>query len=46
VAQSEKQAARQDWFNEKRRARSRLQSFTKEEALNAIRKGFKQSPKV
>lgn len=44
--QSEKQAARQDWYNEKRKSRSRLKSFTKEEALQTIRKGFKQAPKV
>jgi hypothetical protein len=46
MAQSEKQAARQDYYNEKRLARARLKAFTKEEALNVIRKGFKQAPKV
>jgi len=43
--QNEKQAARQDWYNEKRKARGRLKSFTMEEALQTVRKGFKQSPK-
>jgi hypothetical protein len=38
--------ARKDYFNEKRLARARLSSFTKEEALQQIRKGFKQSPKL
>jgi len=44
--QSEKQAARAEYFNEKRLARSRLVAFTKEEALQTIRTGFKQAPKV
>lgn len=44
--QSEKQAARADYYNEKRLARARLKSFTMEEALQTIRKGFKQAPKV
>jgi hypothetical protein len=42
----EKQMARKDWFNEKRLAVARTSSFTKEEALTASRKGFKQSPKL
>lgn len=37
--------ARKDYFNEKRLARARFCSFTKEEALQQIRKNFKQSPK-
>lgn len=46
VPANEKLMARKDWFNEKRRVRARLMSFTKEEALRHIRKGFKQAPKV
>jgi len=45
ATQVEKAAARAEWFNEKRQARSRFGSFTKEEAMQSIRKGFKQSPK-
>jgi|DEB0MinimDraft_3_1074331.scaffolds.fasta_scaffold05356_3 hypothetical protein len=41
----EKELARRDWFNEKRIAKSRMQSFTKEEALRVSRKGNKQAPK-
>ena len=44
--QSEKQAARKDYYNDKRLALSRLKAFTKEEALQQFRKGFKQSPKL
>jgi hypothetical protein len=41
----EKGRARQEYYNERRLANSRLKSFTKEEALKTIRKNFKQSPK-
>ena len=41
----EKQRARQEYFNEFRRAKSRLNSFSKEEAMFVIRKNTKQSPK-
>jgi len=44
--QSEKQAARKDYYNDKRVARARLKSFTKEEAMQQFRKGFKMSPKL
>jgi hypothetical protein len=44
--QSEKQAARRDYYNDKRNARKRLKSFTKEEAMQQFRKGFKQAPKI
>lgn len=37
--------SRKDYFNEKRLAKSRLNSFTKEEALQQARKHYKQSPK-
>lgn len=46
VSQSEKAMRRYDWYNEKRLAKSRMKSFTKEEALQQIRKGFKQAPKL
>ena len=41
----EKEAARRDWYNEKRLAIARFSSFNKEEALQASRKHNKQSPK-
>ncbi len=41
----EKQRARQEYYNEFRRAKARLNSFSKEEALYMLRKNFKQSPK-
>ena len=45
VNMNEKLMARKEFYNQKRLAKSRLMSFTIEEALNAGRKGFKQSPK-
>lgn len=41
----EKQRARAEYFNELRRAKARLNSFSKEEAMFVIRKNTKQSPK-
>lgn len=46
VPANEKARARREWFNEKRLAVARVSSFTKEEALQVSRKGFKQSPKI
>jgi len=46
ISLSEKALAKQDFFNEKRLARARICSFTKEEALQTARKGFKLSPKL
>jgi hypothetical protein len=46
VSMSEKEARRRDFYNEKRIARARLKAFTKEEALQQARKGFKQAPKL
>jgi hypothetical protein len=46
VPQGEKARARQEYFNERRLANSRLKAFSKEEALKTIRKNFKQSPKA
>lgn len=45
VPANEKARARAEYFNEYRRARSRMNSFTKEELLKVIRKNYKQSPK-
>ena len=45
VPASEKQIARQNYYNELRLAKARMNSFSKEEALNVIRKNFRQSPK-
>lgn len=45
VPANEKARARQEYYNERRKANSRLMSFTKEEALKTIRKNFKQTPK-
>lgn len=45
VPAGEKARARAEYFNELRRANSRLQSFSKEDALQVIRKNFKQAPK-
>lgn len=46
VPMAEKQRARGEYYNERRLAKGRLSAFTKEEALQTIRKNFKQSPKV
>jgi hypothetical protein len=43
---AEKQMAQEQYYNQKRLARARVCSFTKEEALQSIRKGFKLSPKL
>lgn len=45
VPAMEKQRARAEYFNEFRRAKARLNSFSKEEAMFVIRKNTKQSPK-
>ena len=45
VPLGEKARARQEFYNEKRLANSRINSVTKEEILKTIRKNFKQSPK-
>lgn len=45
VPANEKARARAEYYNERRKANSRLKSFTKEEALKTIRKNFKQTPK-
>jgi len=46
VPAPEKARARAEYFNELRRANSRLSNFTKQEALNVIKKNFRQAPKL
>lgn len=45
VPANEKMRARTEYYNELRKARARLSSFTKENALATIRKNFMQAPK-
>lgn len=45
VPANEKARARSEWYNERRKANSRLSTFTKSEALKTIRKNFMQAPK-
>src|SRR5210317_213872 len=45
VPMGEKARARQEYYNERRKANARLKAFSQEEALKTIRKNFKQSPK-
>ena len=45
VPANEKARARTEYYNERRKANSRLSNFTKEEALSTIRRNFMQAPK-
>jgi len=45
VPAGEKARARSEYYNERRKAKARLNNFTKTEALKTIRQNFKQSPK-
>ena len=45
VPANEKNRARSEYYNERRKANARLGHFTKEEALKTIRKNFMQAPK-
>ena len=45
VPANEKARAKEEYYLERRNAKRRMSSFTKEEALKVIRKNFKQSPK-
>ena len=45
VPANEKARARTEYYNERRKANSRLSHFTKNEALKTIRKNFMQAPK-
>lgn len=45
VPANEKARARAEYYNERRKAKSRLSNFTKDEALKTIRQNFKMTPK-
>jgi hypothetical protein len=45
VPANEKARARSEYYNERRKAKSRLSNFSKTEALRTIRKNFKLAPK-
>ena len=45
VPANEKNRARSEYYNERRKANARLSHFTKDEALTTIRKNFMQAPK-
>lgn len=45
VPAGEKARARQEYYNERRKANARMKSFSKNDALAMIRKNFRQSPK-
>lgn len=45
VPAGEKSRARQEYYNERRKAKARMSNFTKSEALKTVRQNFKQSPK-
>lgn len=45
VNAGEKARARTEYYNELRKAKARMNNFTKEEALKTIRKNYKQAPK-
>ena len=46
VPSNEKARARSEYYNERRKANSRMKSVTKEEILKTIRKNYKQAPKA
>jgi hypothetical protein len=45
VPLAEKSRARQEYYNERRKAKARMSNFSKAEALSTIRKNFKIAPK-
>lgn len=45
VPMGEKQRARTEYYNERRKANARLKNFNKDEALKTIRKNFRLAPK-
>ena len=45
VPANEKARARAEYYNERRKARARMNSFSKDDILGVIRKNFKQAPK-
>ena len=46
VPANEKARARQEYYNERRKANARMKSFGKQDALSMLRKNFRQSPKA
>lgn len=46
VPANEKARARQEYYNERRKANARMKSFGKQDALFMLRKNFRQSPKA
>ena len=46
VPANEKARARSEYYNDRRIAQARMNSFSKEDALKVIRKNFKQAPKA
>lgn len=46
VPANEKARARQEYYNERRKANARMKSFGKQDALSMLRKNIKQSPKL
>ena len=45
VPANEKARARQEYYNERRKANARMGNFNRDEALRTIRKNYKQAPK-
>ena len=45
VPANDKARARQEYYNERRKANARMSNFNRDEALRTIRKNFKQAPK-
>jgi hypothetical protein len=45
VPANEKARARQEYYNERRKANARMKSFGKQDALSMLRKNYRQSPK-
>jgi len=46
INMNEKMLAKKEYYNQKRLARARMQSFNKQEAMQTTRKAFKQAPKL
>jgi len=46
INMNEKMVAKKEYYNQKRLARARMQSFNKQEAMQTTRKAFKQAPKL
>ena len=46
INMNENMVAKKEYYNQKRLARARMQSFNKQEAMQTTRKAFKQAPKI